>query len=90
MTQVHGSKDLGKVVLQKTYTSGTIVELSEKKRVHAGKIITVQHTSNGAARYDVEDQDGHKFNIADKAVNYAISISANEERNVKKYLMNLF
>jgi len=86
LTKVQGSNDSSEVVNQKSYTSGTIVEFSEKKRVHAGKIVSVSHKSNGGARYDVEDQDGHTFSIADKAVTYAMPISANEERNVKKIL----
>jgi len=85
LTQTYGSKiSLDDVPQQKSLASGTIVEFIEKKRVHAGKIIAVQHKSNGAARYDVEDHDGHKFNIADKAVNYSMAISANEERNIMK------
>lgn len=85
LTQSYGSKISGDdVVQQKSLASGTIVEFIEKKRVHAGKIINVQHKSNGAARYDVVDHDGHKFSIADKAVSYSMPISANEERNIKK------
>jgi len=84
LTQTYGSKISSEVVQQKSFTSGTIVEFIEKKRLHAGKIIKVLHKSNGAARYDVVDHDGHKFNIADKAVSYSMPISANEERNIKQ------
>jgi len=84
LTQTYASKISSDVIPQKSLASGTIIEFIEKKRVHAGKIITVQHKSNGAARYDVEDHNGHKFNIADKAINYSMPISANEERNIKK------
>jgi len=84
LTQTYASKMSSDDIPQKLLASGTIIEFIEKKRMHAGKIITVQHKSNGAARYDVEDHDGHKFNIADKAVSYSMPISANEERNIKK------
>jgi len=84
LTQVQMSKESGEVIQQHAYASGTIVEFTEKKRLHAGKITAVQHKSNGAARYDVEDHDGHTFSILDKAVNYAMPISANEERNIKQ------
>lgn len=81
LTQLHGAKE--DVVQQLAFTPGTLVEFTEKKRVHAGKILKVEHKSNGGARYEVEDHDGHKFKIADKAVNYAMKVPPNEERNIK-------
>jgi len=53
---------------------GTFVEFEEKqRRVHIGKIAEVEHKSNGGTRYSVEDSDGHRFNIADKAVHFSIN-----------------
>ncbi len=52
---------------------GTFVEFEEKqKRVHIGKIADVEHKSNGGTRYSVEDSEGHRFNIPDKAVHFYI------------------
>ena len=53
---------------------GTFVEFEEKKkRVHIGKVTEVETKSNGGARYNVEDSDGHRFSIADKAVHFHIT-----------------
>jgi len=53
---------------------GTFVEFEEKqRRVHIGKIAEVEHKSNGGTRYFVEDSDGHRFNIADKAVHFSVN-----------------
>lgn len=82
-TKLHGSKEKEAVQLQKAYTTGTLVEFSEKKRVRIGQIVNVEHKSNGGARYDLEDQDGHRFQIADKAINYAMPISPNDAKNLK-------
>ena len=79
---MHGSKEAD-VVQQVAFTTGTLVEFSEKKRLHAGKILKVEHKSNGGARYEVEAHAGYKFMIADKAVNYAMKVPPNEERNIK-------
>lgn len=60
-------------VLSPALPVGAFVEFEEKKhRVHIGKIAEVEHKSNGATRYGVEDSDGHHFNIADKAVHFSI------------------
>lgn len=83
-TKLSASKESGDVVQQRAYAVGTLIEFTEKKRVHVGKIASVDHKSNGGARYDVEDHDGHKSNIADKAVNYAMPISPNDERKIKQ------
>jgi hypothetical protein len=72
------------VTLQKSFSIGTLVEFNEKKRTHVGKIVAVEHKSNGGARYEVEDHDGHKFKIADKAVSYAMPIAPSEERKIKQ------
>jgi len=71
-------------VQQPAYTPGTLVEFSEKKRVHTGKILSAANKSNGGSRYEVEDHDGHKFSIADKAVNYAMPFSPNDEKKIKQ------
>ncbi len=71
-------------MLQTSFSTGTLVEFSEKKRIHVGKITSVEHKRSGGARYEVIDHDGLKYSIADKAVNYAMSISPNDERNVNK------
>lgn len=53
---------------------GTFVEFEEKqKRVHIGKIAEVEHKSNGGTRYSVEDSEGHRFNIPDKAIHFHIN-----------------
>lgn len=72
------------VTLQKSFSIGTLVEFNEKKRTHVGKIVAVEHKSNGGARYEVEDHDGHKFKIADKTVSYAMPIAPSEERKIKQ------
>mmetsp|Transcript_15454 Transcript_15454/g.25770 ORF Transcript_15454/g.25770 Transcript_15454/m.25770 type:complete len:236 (-) Transcript_15454:214-921(-) len=74
--------DGDEVVQQKALTVGTLVEFEEKKRTHVGKITASEHKSNGGARYSVEDHDGHKFDIPDKAVHYAMSITPDNERKV--------
>ena len=51
---------------------GTFVEFEEHKRVHIGKIEEQQHKTNGGARYVVIDHEGHKFDIGDKEVHYAM------------------
>ena len=61
---------------------GTLVEFEEKKRTHVGKITAAEHKANGGARYSVEDHDGQKFQIADKAVHYAMPITPDNERKV--------
>ena len=70
------------VVQQQAFTVGTLVEFEEKKRTHVGKITASEHKSNGGARYSVEDHEGHKFDIPDKAVHYAIKITPDNERKV--------
>lgn len=56
---------------QQAFPVGTFVEFVEKKRVHIGKILSVEHKSNGGARYDV-DSGGKHYGIADKAVSFAM------------------
>lgn len=60
------------VVQQKSFSVGTFVEFQEKKRIHVGKIETVELKSNGGARYEVVDSEGRKFGIPDKDVLYAM------------------
>lgn len=80
---LYGSKDSDEVPIQTAFSTGTLVEFSSKNnKLHVGKIVNVEHKSNGGARYDVLDYDGSKSNIADKAVNFALPISPNDERRV--------
>jgi hypothetical protein len=51
---------------------GTFVEFEEKSRIHVGKVKSVEHKSNGGSRYEVIDNDGHRFAIADKAITFTI------------------
>ena len=81
---LHASKDSDDIVLQRSFTTGTLVEFSEKKRAHVGRIINVEHKSNGGARYDLIDHDGKKFSIADKAVTYAMPNAPNDDRKAKQ------
>ena len=70
------------VVQQHAFTVGTLVEFEDKKRTRVGKITASEHKSNGGARYSVEDHDGKKFDIPDKAVHYAMKITPDNERRV--------
>lgn len=72
--------------MQKAFTKGTLIEFKEKKRVHVGEIKAVEHKANGGARYAVLDHDNHTFNIPDKAVNYAMPVSPDNERHVKQLM----
>jgi len=58
---------------QQAFAVGTFVEFVEKSREHIGKITKVEHKSSGGARYQVVDNDGKTFGIADKAVSFAIN-----------------
>lgn len=62
------------VVNQQAFSVGSFVEFNEKKRVHTGKILNVEHKSSGGARYDVLDSEGKKYSIADKQISYVSSI----------------
>lgn len=57
---------------QQAFAIGTFVEFQEKKRTHIGKIETVEHKSSGGARYKIVDSEGKAFDVADKAVTYAM------------------
>lgn len=57
---------------QNAIAVGTFVEFQEKKRTHIGKIDTVEHKASGGARYNVIDSEGKAYDIADKAVLYAM------------------
>lgn len=57
---------------QQAFSVGTFVEFQEKKRTHIGKIETVEHKSSGGARYKIVDSEGKAFDVADKAVTYAM------------------
>ena len=81
---LHGSKASDDVVRQRVYEIGTLVEFSEKNRIHAGKITDIEHKSNGGARYHIEDNGGRKFSIADKAVTYAMEIAPNDQKRVNE------
>ena len=58
---------------QQAFAVGTFVEFVEKSREHVGKITKVEHKSSGGARYQVVDNDGKTYGIADKAVSFAIN-----------------
>ena len=60
------------MVQQQAIASGSFVEFCEKKRIHIGKIETVEHKASGGARYTVIDSSDHKYNIPDKDVRYAM------------------
>ena len=53
------------------FSVGTFVEFEEKTRVHVGKILESE-INNGGARYEIEDNAGKQYHVADKAVNFAI------------------
>mmetsp|Transcript_27252 Transcript_27252/g.43046 ORF Transcript_27252/g.43046 Transcript_27252/m.43046 type:complete len:157 (-) Transcript_27252:385-855(-) len=61
---LHSKKDaVDEVVNQQAFAAGSFVEFSEKKRIHVGKIESVEHKSSGGARYHVLGSEGKKFNI---------------------------
>jgi hypothetical protein len=53
------------------FSVGTFVEFEEKTRVHVGKILQSEHNIKGA-RYEIEDNQGKQYHVADKFVNFAI------------------
>lgn len=81
---LHGSKASDDVVLQSAYATGTLVEFSDKNRIHAGKITDIEYKSNGGARYHIQDTNGKKFSIADKAVTYAMQIAPNDQKRLNE------
>mmetsp|Transcript_27253 Transcript_27253/g.43051 ORF Transcript_27253/g.43051 Transcript_27253/m.43051 type:complete len:233 (-) Transcript_27253:158-856(-) len=71
---LHSKKDaVDEVVNQQAFAAGSFVEFSEKKRIHVGKIESVEHKSSGGARYHVLGSEGKKFNIPDKQVRYSMA-----------------
>jgi hypothetical protein len=60
-------------VEQHAYPVGTFIEFEEKSREHIGKIEKAEHKSSGRARYQVVDDAGKHFDIADKAITFAIN-----------------
>ena len=70
---------------QHAFAAGTFVEFQEKNRVHVGKIASVEHKSNGGARYEVIDSEDHHFGIADKAINFAIPAPNSPSQQQKLY-----
>ncbi|KAL7538402.1 hypothetical protein ACHAXR_008533 [Thalassiosira sp. AJA248-18] len=72
---LHSKKgDAGDVVVQQqAFAAGSFVEFQEKKRIHIGKIDTVEHKSSGGARYQVVDSEGKKFNVPDKDIRYSMA-----------------
>jgi hypothetical protein len=72
------------VALQKTFSKGTLVEFSEKNKEHVGKIIHVEHKTNGSARYEIEDPVGKIYSIAEKAITYAMAIPPNDEKKIQQ------
>jgi hypothetical protein len=72
--KLDAKKDSEDLSSKPTLAVGTFVEFEEKKhRIHIGKVVEVGHKINGGTRYNVEDSDGHRFNIADKAVHFSIN-----------------
>lgn len=67
------NEDSDAVVQQRALAVGTFVEFEEKKRTHIGKIESVEHKSNGGARYQIVDPEEKTYDIADKAVLYSMS-----------------
>lgn len=67
---------------------GTLVEFTEKSRVHVGRIIFCEFKAGGGARYDTEDLDGKHYSIADKAVTYATPAPSSQSA-ANKLLMGL-
>jgi hypothetical protein len=51
---------------------GTLIEFTEKSRVHFGRVLVSESKSKGGARYEVEDAEGKHYSIADKAVSYTV------------------
>jgi len=83
---MYGSKESSDhdTIAQKSLSKGTLVEFSEKNREHVGKIIHVEHKTNGSARYDIEDSSGKIYSIADKAITYAMPIAPNDEKKIQQ------
>ena len=71
------------------FSKGTLVEFHEKNREHIGKIVDVEHKSNGGARYNVQEYpSGTQFSIADKEVNFSVPAPTNPN-HVDKLLAKL-
>ena len=71
---LHAKKSSNDLAPMPDLPVGTFVEFEEKQhRVHIGKIAEVGHKMKGGTRYTVEDSDGHRFNIAEKAVHFSIN-----------------
>lgn len=66
------TSDDSEVTKTQAFSVGTLVEFSEKNRVHVGKITSVEHKANGGARYSVADDNGKIFHISDKSVNFGL------------------
>jgi len=74
LIRMNSKKNSDDVEQKPSLAVGTFVEFEEKHhRVHIGKISEVEHKSNGGTRYNVEDSDGHRFKIADKAVHFSMT-----------------
>lgn len=71
-TELRGKKSSDDVVQQQSFLIGTFIEFEEKKREHVGKITKAEHKSTWGARYQVVDSEGNKFDIADKAISFAM------------------
>lgn len=72
-------------VQQHAFAVGSFIEFVEKNRVHVGKIESVQHTSNGSARYKVIDSEEKLFDIADKSVKYSMACPNSPGQATKLY-----
>lgn len=69
---LHAKKGGDEAFHPTVYPVGTFIEFEEKSRDHVGKITKMDHTTSGTTRYHVMDQDGKQYEIADKAVQFAI------------------
>jgi len=72
--QLDAKKNSNDLVSTPALAVGTFVEFEEKHhRVHIGKIADVERKLKGGTRYTVEDSEGHRFSIAEKAVHFFIN-----------------
>jgi len=79
LAKKQGDGENVEIVQKQTFAKNTLIEFKEKNRNHIGKIVSSIHKSNGNARYDVVDIEGHQFSIADKDVAFAISPPSNPQ-----------
>eukprot|EP00614_Pseudopedinella_elastica_P010503 CAMPEP_0172610718 /NCGR_PEP_ID=MMETSP1068-20121228/30486_1 /TAXON_ID=35684 /ORGANISM="Pseudopedinella elastica, Strain CCMP716" /LENGTH=236 /DNA_ID=CAMNT_0013414499 /DNA_START=70 /DNA_END=780 /DNA_ORIENTATION=+ len=91
-TRTLGKKegDEAETLQAQTLPVGSIVEFDDGKgRFHIGKVKSVEHKSNGKARYAIQDAEEHLFNVADKQVRFSAGCPASpkDEAAVFKDIM---